>query len=622
MALQPQGGLGQASAQQQAPQQKAPASQPQAAGNINVGARASGMEQEEVTPVSDYVTKTMEDIDATRDSMNRVIQRLRAGLDDRKNQLFDPVMMAAAAGFAKPTRTGSFGESAGYAAEGASSAAEKEMLRQKENQKMELELSQRELEMRQQMAGDAMMRQILPSMGGGKPSGGMPAGGGMPPIGGGAPIAANAPVPSIGAPPAPSEGVQVASAAPNVPLSPSQQILQAARSGVPITDELMWAAKRIGDKNLISILDGMQKRQQEQDKLRLEAEKTDIERQKFSLQTRDVYVGDLRETIKMDAKDYADYQQAREAYKKTKDYQALFQFYSDKGYLRPESRLTPEPTGTPSAGAAGTAPAGVPAAGGVAQPPVKPTFQPPKSPEQLEVEKQEEITRRAEQRKADQVQVDRMQLGRDTSQERVIAADSIYGLAESKDTGRVFEFFTKPTIRNIIATAIEGKQGVRTPLGTLEIQNIKKAMQLAGATPSELSAAQMILRNSTMLNLQDTISLMPKQGAITEGERVLIANLNPNVWEDTRDSAMAKSQLVKARAEYDQDVSKIYSDWKKRNPTGLMDDFKQSRELTQRYDQYGQVTKQIANKYFPNIKPAPSTRVQPSSGGSLESQIR
>jgi hypothetical protein len=85
---------------------------------------------------------------------------------------------------------------------------------------------------------------------------------------------------------------------------------------------------------------------------------------------------------------------------------------------------------------------------------------------------------------------------------------------------------------------------------------------------------------------------------------------------------MAKSQLVKARAEYDQDVSKLYSDWKKKNPAGLMDDFKQSPDLMQRYDQYGQVTKQIANKYFPNIKPAPSTRVQPSGGGSLESQIR
>jgi hypothetical protein len=450
------------------------------------------------------------------------------------------------------------------------------------------------------------MKNILPGGGMAKPTGGAPIG---------SPIAANAPMPAIGTPPTPSQGVQVASAAPGMPLSPSQQILQAAQSGMPITDELMWAAKRIGDKNLISILDSMKKSQQEESKLRLEAEKTDIERQKLGLQTRDVYVGDLRETIKMDAKDFEAYKRAREDYRRTGDYQALFKFYDDQGYLRPESRPTSAPTGTPPPG-----PAGVPAAS-VPQPLVKPTFTPPKSPEQIEIEKQEEITRRSEQRKADQAQVDRLQLSRDTAQERTIAADSIYGLAESKDTGRVFEFFTKPTIRNIIATAIEGKQGVRTPIGTLEIQNIKKAMQLAGATPAELSAAQMILRNSTMLNLQDTISLMPKQGAITEGERVLIANLNPNVWEDTRDSAMAKSQLVKARAEYDQDVSKIYSDWKKKNPAGLMDDFKQSPELMQRYDQYGQVTKQIANKYFPNIKPAPSTRVQPS-GGSLESQIR
>jgi hypothetical protein len=578
------------------------------------------MEQEEASPVSDYITKTMEDIDATRASMNKVIERLRSGLDDRKNQLFDPVMMAAAAGFAKPTRTGSFGESAGYAAEGASSAAEKEMLRQKENQKMELELAKHELEMKQQMAGDAVMRQILPGGGMGRPAGGMPSMGGAPT--GGAPFAANPTAPALGAPPAPSQGVQVASGSPNLPLTPSQQILQAARSGVPITDELMWAAKRIGDKNLISILDSMKKNQLEEAKLGIEAEKTDIERQKFGLQTRDVYVGDLRETIKMDAKDYADYQQAREAYKKTKDYQALFQFYNDKGYLRPESRLTPEPTSTPSANAAGTAPAGVPAAGGVAQPLVKPTFTPPKSPEQIEIEKQEEITRRNELRKADQVQLDRLQMSRDTSQERVIAADSIYGLAENKNTGRVFDFLQKPTIRNIIAAAIEGKNGVRTPLGTLEIQNIKKAMMLAGATEAELGAVQMLQRNSTMLNLQDTVSLMPKQGQVTEGERVLISYLNPNVWEDTRQSAMAKSQLVKARAEYDQDVSKLYGDWKKKNPTGLMDDFKQSPELTQRYDQYGQVTKQIANKYFPNSKPAPSTRVQPSGGGSLESQIR
>jgi hypothetical protein len=130
------------------------------------------MEQEEASPVSDYITKTMEDIDSTRETMNQVIQRLRAGLDNRKNQLFDPVMMAASAGFLKPTRTGSFGESAGYAGEGASLAAEKEMQRQKENQKLEVELLGQEMQMKQQMAGDAIMKSILPGGGMAKPAGG------------------------------------------------------------------------------------------------------------------------------------------------------------------------------------------------------------------------------------------------------------------------------------------------------------------------------------------------------------------------------------------------------------------------------------------------------------------
>ena len=616
MALQPQGGLGQASAQQQAPQPKAPPPQQQAAGNINAGARASGMEQVEDSSVTDYITKTMEDIDSTRETMNQVILRLRAGLDNRKNQLFDPVLMAASAGFFKPTRTGSFGESVSYAGEGASAAAEKEMLRQKENQKLEVELLGKEIELKQQLAGDSIMKQIMPGGGMARPASGMP------PMGGGAPFAPNAQAPSIGSPPTPSDGVEVASTAPSMPLSPSQQILQAVQNGAPITDELLMVAQRTNNKNLMTFLENARKRQDENQKLRLEAEKTNIEGKKLAAQTQPVYVGDLRETIQMNPKVYEQYIAARDAYKRTKDYQALFEFYEDKGWLRPESRLTPPSSGPATTSSPLPGPAGVPAAGGAAPQPVRPAFQPPKSPEQIEVEKQEEITRRQEQRKADQIQIDRMQLGRETSQERVIAADSIYGFAESKNTGRVFEFFTKPTIRNIIATAIEGKQGVRTPLGTLEIQNIKKAMMLAGATETELSAAQIILRNSTMLNLQDTISLMPKQGQITEGERALIANLNPNVWEDTRNSAMAKSQLVKARAEYDQDVSEIYSKWKGKNPSGLMDDFKQSSELKQRYDQYGQVTKQIANKYFPNTKPAPSTRVQPSGGGSLESQIR
>jgi len=112
--------------------------------------------------------------------------------------------------------------------------------------------------------------------------------------------------------------------------------------------------------------------------------------------------------------------------------------------------------------------------------------------------------------------------------------------------------------------------------------------------------------------------LMQKQGAITEGERALISQLNPNVFEDTRNSAMAKSQLVKARAEYDKDIADAYYKWKDKNPDGFVNDFKQSSQFKSRYNDYNKYTSDLAKKYFPNISPAPSTR---RSAGPLESQI-
>jgi hypothetical protein len=139
-----------------------------------------------------------------------------------------------------------------------------------------------------------------------------------------------------------------------------------------------------------------------------------------------------------------------------------------------------------------------------------------------------------------------------------------------------------------------------------------------------VDAAMNVLRNSTMLNLQDTISLMPKQGQITEGERALIANLNPNVWEDTRKSALAKSQYVKAMAEFDRDIATDYREWAQKNPNKYMDDFKDSKEYKEAYNHYTKVTNDLAKKYFPGFKSAPDTSRRRSQGnaGTLESQIR
>ena len=556
MAIPTQGGLGQVAAQQKpvAPVQ---------AGKVDVGGlQAENLETLNESKPTGTKDRAVDDLSEQREAMNSVLMRLRAGLDDRKNRMFDPVLMQAAAGFLKPTKSGSFGESLGYAAENAGVASERDQTRQAENLKLESELAEKEMAFRRQLMGDKFMQRFEPQAG--------------------APTSTAAA--AISKAPVLGEGTPVAQ------LSASQRILQGKPQERLVSEADIREASRYGDKDLVTRLENTMKRQQQDQELALKAQTNEqaakSERVKFTPQgAPDTFVVETPREV------YDKYMEALRTRNRTKDNQTYFEFLRDNGLLT-QTQLPSEPAA-----------------------PIKNA----PSATETEVEKQAGITRAQEAIKADQVLKTEIATSDKTAQERVIAADQIYGLANSKETGRVFEFFTKPTIRNIIATAIEGKGGVRTPLGSVEIANIKKAMQLAGATPKEMDAAQTMLRSTTMLNVQDTISLMSKQGAITEGERALISQLNPNVFEDTRNSAMAKAQLVKARAEYDKDISDGYQKWAKKNPNGFVNDFKQSGEFKSRYNDYNKYTSDLAKKYFPNITPAPSTR---RNTGPLESQIQ
>jgi hypothetical protein len=510
--------------------------------------------------------KAVNDLDEQRQAMNGVLTRLREQLDARKNRLFDPVMMQAAAGFLKPTKTGSFGESLGYAAENASVASERDQVRQSENLKLEAELADKEMSFRRQLMGDRFMQRFKQDE---------------------VPTSTSDAAASISAAPVLGEATPVAQ------LSASQRILQGKPQTRQVTEADLAEARRIGDKDLIATVEGMMKRQLENQDLALKAQANEqaakSERVEFTPQgAPDNFV------VKVPRALYDTYLTELDKLDKNKTPQGRQEYFN---FLKKNNLLTQSQLPKESSEPITNAP----------------------SANETEIQKQAGIARAQEAIKADEVLKTVISTSNGTAQERIIAADQIYALANSKETGRVFEFFTKPTIRNILATAVEGKGGVRTPIGSVEIENIKKAMLLAGATPKEMDAAQTLLRSTTMLNLQDTISLMPKQGQITEGERALIGNLNPNIWQDTRNSAMIKSQLSKARGEYDQDIAEIYSKWADKNPNGFITNFKQSKEFKERYNDYDKYTRALAKKYFPDSVPAPSSR---RNTGPLESQIQ
>ena len=141
IAPQPQGGLG-----AMAPKPPMPDAPP--ANPAQAAQRASSLEQ---TPIEeDLMLKTARTLREQQQVLNTQMELMRTSAEKRMNPIFDPALMAASSGFFRPTKTGGFGESAGYAAEGFAAETEKELVRKQAADKAMLERIQQQQKMQNQ----------------------------------------------------------------------------------------------------------------------------------------------------------------------------------------------------------------------------------------------------------------------------------------------------------------------------------------------------------------------------------------------------------------------------------------------------------------------------------------
>lgn len=216
-----------------------PAQQAQSA-----GMRAAEMEQEP-SQTQSLATSAMDEVRKQREAMNQAVERMISSLDRRKAIPFDPMLMKMSAAFLKPTKTGSFGESMGYAAEAAAGEVENEYARQQAQAKLELELQQKLLESKQRMAGTEFLQGFMP----GAPQGGM-----------GAPQAPRPAAPMgaepMGAPAGVPGGAPVVAQAP--------QMTGGVRRVTPAD---IMRAEQTGDPQALKILQAIYDKQIEEEKL-------------------------------------------------------------------------------------------------------------------------------------------------------------------------------------------------------------------------------------------------------------------------------------------------------------------------------------------------------------------
>jgi hypothetical protein len=495
MAIPTQGGLSQASSQPPA----------QAGANVNADAVEALNIQNQNRPTG-LKEKVVDDLGDQRKEMNEVLLRLRAGLDDRRNRPFDPVLMQAAAGFLKPTKTGSFGESLGYAAEGAGASAEREAVQQRENQKLEMELAAKEMEFRQQLGGDQLVSQLL----GGPRTAGAPAGtavttptGGLRVVGAGAPT-------------------DVANADKNVQ---DAKVLSAAQQGrIKITDEVLLLANRVAPK-MLPALQEIRKSQEGE-------EKNAIEREKFEQTTRKVIPRGTKTERDMTVVQQRDYQNALDNYMATGDEQKYLQFLDSRGWLdfeQARGRKIPK---------AGEGTSEIPRA---------------KSQSEMEAEKETATQTAKERAKSAEEKATKLATMADSAFDNQNTAKDMIGFA--RNNPRVFELMNQPGIGGAVMRSIQ--QGIS--MGNLNINLPIDKLAQYKLSQEDLDALQMFAQKSAQLSARGRqLNRTPGEGAISDYETKLFGSIYA-LPSDSPRAIVLKSEALILQSQFDEARFKLWT---------------------------------------------------------------
>ena len=493
----PTGGLNQVSAQQKPPAQ---------AGNKFDASAVQAENIEEITKAKPTGLKetVIDDLGNQREALNNALLRMRESLDVRKNRMFDPVLMQTAAGFLKPTKTGSFGESLGYAAEGAGAAAEREAVFQRENQKLEMELLGKEQELRQQLGGDQLISAL---MGGPR---------------------TNAPAPAGGAVTTPTGQLRVPGTASPADVatatSPQQLLNAAAQNRIKITDDVLLLASRVAPKMLPTL--------QEIRKAQNEEEKIGIDREKLEQTTSKVTPRGTRTERDLTYAQRKEYQAALDQYFKDGDEQKLLAYYDSKGWLDPEQVRGRK----------------IPKAGETAEPI-------PRSKSQTEIEAEKETATKTASSRAEAAGKMEARLGlqAEAAFENSNIAQDMIGYA--KNNPLVFNIMNRPGLGNAIARAVQeganaGNFNINLPASTIKQYELSE---------NDLTALQMFMQKSAQLQSRGRqLNRTPGEGATSDYETKLLGGIYA-LPSDSQRAIILKSDALILQGKFDEERFKLWN---------------------------------------------------------------
>lgn len=608
-------------------------------------------------------------VEARKREAQQQMDKLIRALDVRRNMPFDPVMMRVAGALLSPTKTGSFGESLGYAATAGAEEAEKQAARGIDLAKLEFELGQKKLEQQGAMDELALAQQLFSAQ---APTATVPTAvtTQQPPsdqIGQivQAATASAEPTPMVGRRMAElqrmaqEEGQEppIVSAAPTAPAAPAARYMNLTDAQIAMLPQGL--RERV-----------IQAKEQERKERALKVQEAKLKvEQRVKWKQGDTEINFEPEDWKS-IQDFIKNKDFQSANRMFALYQAPPQFVQDPDAPTGWRRISQEERDRDSAWAKQTGsverviggekyflspvkarqhdnaeaqgdqayerwvrqnifgqkpdvvsattvfkekPAEKAAAApSVTEPPKKIT---PKSKEAVELEQSGKTELQKEGIKSQIKKSDELVTQVESSLERSRAADTVLGLLNDPKAVGAQGYFADPTVKNALVNFF--KDTIRLGNVNVGIPAIADSLQQAGMTETEANAKATIIQQAGLIALE--IAAMQK-GATSNYEQRLYANIAGSI--DTPVLAMkAQMSTIKAKAVFDQNNNIAFEKWREKNPYMSAGKYFASSEYMDVKNGYLNEVRKINNFYYPSA-PIKGEAVDQKSGGVKPTQTK
>jgi hypothetical protein len=195
----------------------------------------------------------------------------------------------------------------------------------------------------------------------------------------------------------------------------------------------------------------------------------------------------------------------------------------------------------------------------------------------------------------------------------------------------------KPGITNAILSVVSQAKARATQSGeiVLDTSSLEEAVRRAGPkkmmgetdeaynarVQRNIDAASVIARNLAEMELYAAKSFLKGQGAVANMERLIVQKLGGNL-SDSRNALLAKNEITKITSKYDQMVRDAMIDWEDENKGVPVERF---FTRDQRYKDlvkaYNDEIKGLTERYFPAPK-AKSGEVRPGAPSNLRDRLK